>query len=140
MPGDALPIALSVVGLTKRYPGTLAVDLDPGQRLDFHQGEIHALVGENGAGKSTLVGMIAGTTAPTAGEILLGGVPHTPRDVVDARRSGVDIVLQEPGLVDTMTVEENLLLGRERKYAPRWLFTPRTRRRMAEEALERGSL
>ena len=135
MTGDAPRIALSVVGLRKRFPGTLAVDLDPGQRLDFREGEIHALVGENGAGKSTLVGMIAGTTRPTAGEILLDGVPHAPRDVVDARGLGVDIVLQEPGLVDTMTVEENLLLGRETDYAPRWLFLPRARRRLAQEAL-----
>ena len=58
-----------------------------------------------------------------------------PRDVVEARRNGVDIVLQEPGLIDTMTVEENLLLGRERIYAPRQLFLPGARRRLAESAL-----
>ena len=135
MIGDAAPTAISVVGLQKRYPGTLAVDLDPGQRLDFRQGTIHALVGENGAGKSTLVGMMAGITSPTSGQILLGGVPYAPRDVVEARSQGVDIVLQEPGLVDTMSVEENLLLGREAEYAPRWFFTPRARRRLAQEAL-----
>ena len=79
--------------------------------------------------------MIAGVTPSTDGEMLLDGRPYSPRDVVDARRLGVDIVLQEPGLVDTMNVEENLLLGRESLYAPRFLFTPRERRRLARAAL-----
>ena len=135
MTDDDSRAAISVVGLKKRYPGTLAVDLDPDQRLDFLSGEIHALVGENGAGKSTLVSMIAGITSPSDGTILLNAMPYAPGDVVEARRSGIDIVLQEPGLVDTMSVEENLLLGRETDYAPHWFFTPRARRRVAESTL-----
>jgi ABC-type sugar transport system ATPase subunit len=126
---------LSVRGIRKQYPGTLAVDLDPDSPLEFRAGTIHALVGENGAGKSTLVNVVSGVTEPTAGEILLAGEPSLPRDVVDARRQGVDIVFQEPGLVDTMTVEENLLLGREAIYAPRMFFVPRERRRLAKAAL-----
>jgi ABC-type sugar transport system ATPase subunit len=135
--GATLPgsVALRVVGMRKEYPGTLAVDFDPEQQLEFRSGEIHALVGENGAGKSTLLSMVAGVTPPTAGEMWLGGQLHAPRDPVEARRNGVDIVLQEPGLIDNMTVEENLLLGRERVYAPRQLFLPRARRRLAEAAL-----
>jgi ABC-type sugar transport system ATPase subunit len=129
-------LGLSVTGIRKRYPGTLAVDLDPDQRLDFRPGEIHGLVGENGAGKSTLVGIIAGIHRPTDGMLWLHGDPYAPSDAVDARRKGVDIVLQEPGLVDTMSVEENLLLGRESVYAPRIVFRPGTRRRMATEALQ----
>jgi ABC-type sugar transport system ATPase subunit len=128
-------VALGVTGLRKQYPGTLAVDLDPDQRLEFRRGEIHALVGENGAGKSTLVGLIAGVAEPSDGEMDLAGERYAPRDVVDARKRGVDIVLQEPGLVDTMTVEENLLLGREATYAPFGVFRPAVRRRLAEEVL-----
>ena len=127
--------AVRVVGMRKEYPGTLAVDFDPDQELSFLGGEIHALVGENGAGKSTLLSMIAGLTEPTAGEMWLGDQLHAPNDPVQARRNGVDIVLQEPGLIDTMTVEENLLLGRERIYAPRQLFQPRARRQLAESAM-----
>ncbi|HEY3524419.1 MAG TPA: sugar ABC transporter ATP-binding protein [Candidatus Limnocylindrales bacterium] len=126
---------LRLSGVRKEYPGTLAVDLDPDAPLDFTAGTIHALVGENGAGKSTLVGVISGITQPTAGTMVLGGRPYAPTDVVEARRQGVDIVLQEPGLIDTMSVEENLVLGREGVYAPRVLFSPGQRGRLAEQAL-----
>jgi ABC-type sugar transport system ATPase subunit len=122
--------------MRKEYPGTVAVDFDPDQGLDFLVGEIHGVVGENGAGKSTLLSMIAGVTEPTAGEMWLGGEPYAARDVIDARRNGIDIVLQEPGLIDTMSVEENLLLGRERLFAPQGVFLRRWRRRLAEAALE----
>ncbi|HET7028804.1 MAG TPA: sugar ABC transporter ATP-binding protein [Candidatus Limnocylindrales bacterium] len=134
-PPTARPAGLTVIGARKEYPGTIAVDFDPDDRLAFAQGEIHGLVGENGAGKSTLVSMIAGVVPLTAGAMQLGDAPYAPRDVVDARRTGVAIVLQEPGLVDTMSVEENLLLGRETVYAPRRVFRPAARRRLAENAL-----
>jgi ribose transport system ATP-binding protein len=132
---DAGAPALRLKGIRKQYPGTLAVDLDTDDALEFSPGTIHALVGENGAGKSTLVGVVAGVTPASDGEMLLAGRPYAPRDVVDARRQGVDIVIQEPGLVDTMSVEENLLLGRESTYAPRIFFTPGERRRLARAAL-----
>jgi ABC-type sugar transport system ATPase subunit len=129
--------ALEVIGLRKEYPGTLAVDLDPAAPLAFRRGEIHALVGENGAGKSTLVSMIAGVVSPTGGTMKLAATDYAPRDVVDARRTGVDIVLQEPGLVDTMSVEENLILGRETVYARWQMLLPRARRAPAAAALAR---
>ncbi len=126
---------LQLKGLRKAYPGTLAVDLDPDKVLDLEAGTIHALVGENGAGKSTLVGMISGSTPRSDGEMTFRGQPYAPRDVVDARRSGIDIVFQEPGLIDTMSVEENLLLGREVAYAPHVVFAPGERRRLARAAI-----
>jgi ribose transport system ATP-binding protein len=131
--------ALGMTGLRKEYPGTVAVDLNPDATLEFRHGEIHALVGENGAGKSTLVSMIAGVVTPTAGTMTLADGPYAPRDVVHARRLGVDIVLQEPGLIDTMSVEENLVLGRETTFAPYQVFRPSARRRPAEAALARLS-
>lgn len=127
---------LELDSIQKRFPGTLAVHLGP-EKLRFAAGEIHGLVGENGAGKSTLCKVIAGIVPPTAGSMALAGAPYAPHDAADGRRRGVDIVVQEPGLVDTMSVEDNLVLGREDVYAPRVVFAPRTRRALAAAALAR---
>lgn len=107
MPDGSSPV-LSCRGVTKAYPGLLALD---GVNLTIGPGELHALVGENGAGKSTLVKIIAGQTAPSGGEVLLGGqtVPYfSPRL---ARSRGVAIVPQHPDLFHSLTALENLFVG-----------------------------
>ncbi len=133
--GASKGAALTIEGVTKQYPGTVAVNFANDARLSFELGHIHALVGENGAGKSTLVSMIAGIQRPTSGRMTLLGHPYAPRDVVEARKLGVDIVVQEPGLIDHMSVEENIVLGREHLYAPYMVFDPRRRRELARRAL-----
>jgi ribose transport system ATP-binding protein len=97
-------------GLTKRYPGVLALD-----HVDFalEAGEVHVLFGENGAGKSTLISILAGASAPTSGTIEIAGEPVTVFTVRNARRLGVSAVFQEFSLVPTQTVLENLVLGEE---------------------------
>ncbi len=55
--------ALSVSGITKRFPGTVALDAVD---LQIQEGEVHGLVGENGAGKSTLVNIMNGSQQPDA--------------------------------------------------------------------------
>ncbi len=76
-------------------------------------GEIHAVVGENGAGKSTLVKIIAGVHAPDHGDPLSRRerdlIRHAPR----CHDASIAVVYQEPTLVPMLTVEENLVLGRE---------------------------
>lgn len=128
-------VVLSLVGVTRRYPGVKALWMEPEERLDFTRGCVHALAGQNGAGKSTLVNLIAGIQRPSSGKMLLDGKPYAPATAAEARARGVDIVLQEPALIDTMTVEENLLLGRERSFAPFGVFIPPARRRLAAAAL-----
>ena len=63
---------LAVKGLTKRYPGVVALD---GVGLEILPGEVHALVGENGAGKSTFIKCVAGAIRPDEGEIEICGEP-----------------------------------------------------------------
>jgi ribose transport system ATP-binding protein len=98
--GDSPVSLLRVEGLTKEFPGTLALD-----RIDFEvaRGEIHALVGENGAGKSTLIKILAGVYQADEGHIWLDGQPYTP-----GSGSQIAFIHQDLGLFAAMTVAENI--------------------------------
>lgn len=96
---------------TKRYSGVPAID---GVNFTLNQGEIHALCGENGAGKSTLTKVMAGVVELSSGELLIDGKAVNFRNPVEALSAGVAMVFQETSLVPTMTVGQNLYLGREK--------------------------
>lgn len=95
--------------ITKIFPGVRAVD---GVRLVIRAGQIHGLVGENGSGKSTLVKCLSGVHQPSAGRILHCGSPVVIHDPFTARSLGVGTIYQELSLVETMSVAENIFLGR----------------------------
>lgn len=97
-------------GITKRFPGVLAND---NISLDLRKREIHALLGENGAGKSTLMNILYGLYQPDSGEIFLNGQSvkiSNPRTAID---HGIGMVHQHFMLVPTLSVVENVTLGRE---------------------------
>jgi ribose transport system ATP-binding protein len=96
-------VLLQVRGLSKHFGGTLALDAVD---VDFAAGEVHALLGENGAGKSTLIKILAGVYRADAGEVLWRGRAIDPA----ADRLPIAFIHQELGLVDTMTVAENISL------------------------------
>jgi ribose transport system ATP-binding protein len=85
--------------------------------LEARGGEILAVLGENGAGKSTLMKVLAGATQPDSGTMTMRGAgsdePYVPRSPADARARGVAMIYQELSLAPHLTVEANLLLGRE---------------------------
>jgi ABC-type sugar transport system ATPase subunit len=119
---------LQVRGVTKRFPGVLALD---GVDFDVEAGEVHALLGENGAGKSTLVRIIAGDHAPDAGTLTIDGEAVPSGSPRDARAHGVRIVTQERSLVRSISVTENVLMGRlptNRLGAVDWRAAHRTAR------------
>jgi ribose transport system ATP-binding protein len=101
------PPRLRLRGVGKRYAAPVLADVD----LDLAPGEIHALMGANGAGKSTLAKIVSGLVAADAGAMTLDGQPYRPRHRRDAQRAGVQIVLQEPNLIPTLSVAENLFLA-----------------------------
>lgn len=105
----ASPFKLEVRGITKEYPGTKALD---DVSLGFAGGQVHALLGKNGAGKSTLVKIIAGSTRPSSGQLLVDGQPVDLRSPQDAFARGIATVYQEMSLVPELTVAENILFGR----------------------------
>lgn len=127
-------VLLAVRDLTKRYSVTVLDHV----RLDVHAGEIHALLGANGAGKSTMCRIIAGLVKPTAGTMTLAGQPFQPAGKQAAEAAGVQIVQQELNLIPTLTVAENVMLGR----MPQTLGVIRRRRLhdRARAALDRFAL
>jgi ribose transport system ATP-binding protein len=103
-----LPVLLQGRGIGKTYATPVLAGVD----FELHAGEVLALTGENGAGKSTLSKIVAGLVTPTAGTLTLAGAPYAPASRKDAERQGVRMVMQELSLVPTLSVAENLLLGR----------------------------
>ena len=79
--------------------------------LDLHAGEILALLGENGAGKSTLIKMLAGIHPPDEGQILVHGQHYQHRPAVAGERQTIAFIHQDLGLIDWMTVTENMAMG-----------------------------
>ena len=106
----AAPPVVRLRGVTKRFPGVLAVDAVD---LDIRPGEVHVVAGENGAGKSTLMKLLSQVEKPDAGTIEMGGEPVTHHGPGYAQTLGVAMVYQEFALAPALTVAENLFLGHE---------------------------
>ncbi len=108
-PAPASVPLLEMLGVGKDYSATTVLH---GVTLSLHAGEVLALTGENGAGKSTLSKILCGLEPATRGSLRLAGQPYAPSSRRDAEHQGVRMVMQELGLVPTLTVAENLLMGR----------------------------
>jgi len=102
----ATAAALELQGLTRRYPGVLALD---GVDLTLQRGEVHALAGENGAGKSSLIKILCGADRADGGQMRLFGAAYAPHSPLDAIRAGIRVVHQELHMLDELSVAENLL-------------------------------
>ena len=111
------PVAVRMTDIVKTFGETVA---NRGASLEVKRGEIHALVGENGAGKSTLMRILSGMYAADAGSMEVETTSGELRDVTgwntaEAIDAGVGMVHQHFMLVPTLTVAENVVLGREPK-------------------------
>jgi inositol transport system ATP-binding protein len=115
------------VGVSKQFAGVRALD---DVSLDVRAGEIHGLLGENGAGKSTLLKILSGAHPPSSGHIRFGGADYRPLDPNDAKHHGIVTIYQELSLIPTLTVAENIFIGR----APTGALGLIAWRRMRDEA------
>jgi ribose transport system ATP-binding protein len=122
---------LEMIEVSKAFGGTRALD---GVSLRVNAGEVHALIGENGAGKSTLMKILSGAHRPDSGTMSLGGVPYAPKGPREAREAGVAMIYQELALAPHLSVEANIMLGKERVRGG--LIRRGEHRRLVREALE----
>lgn len=99
---------LEMRGITKRFPGTVALDKVD---LTLKRGEILALIGENGAGKSTLMNVLMGNLIAEEGKIFLNNEEIVNHNPVEALHRGISMVPQELNLAQELTVAENIFLG-----------------------------
>lgn len=103
------PALLEVLGLTKSFGGALALDQVD---LTVLPGEVHGLLGENGSGKSTLIKILAGYHDPDAGSLVVNGeAVSLPLRPGEYRRLGFEFVHQDLGLVNSLSVVENLFMA-----------------------------
>jgi ribose transport system ATP-binding protein len=125
-------IRLRMRGIEKSFGPVHAL---AGVDLDVAAGGVHALIGENGAGKSTLMKVLSGAHEPDAGTMTLDDAPYRPSGPLDARRHGVAMIYQELALAPHLTVEQNIVLGREPSAGG--VVDRRAMRRAVNEALAR---
>jgi ABC-type branched-subunit amino acid transport system ATPase component len=134
--------ALEVLDITKRFGPVVALR---GVSLSLGQGEVLGLVGDNGAGKSTLISIISGVARPDSGQIRLNGKPWAETGARTIREAGIETVFQNLALVPTLSIVENMYLGRE-LYGPGMLaalarrIDKRRMRREVEAAFARLGL
>ena len=99
---------VEVCGVTRRFPGVLALDrIEAG----FRAGEVHAVVGENGAGKSTLMNILTGDLQPDEGEIRVDGQAVRFASPLQSRAAGIVVVYQELALCPSMSVADNIMMS-----------------------------
>ena len=100
---------LEIENVNKTFPGVKALN---DVSFKVKSGTVHALVGENGAGKSTLMKILSGVYSKDSGTIVFNGELIEKTSPSKAMSYGLSIIYQELNLVNTMTVGENIFLGR----------------------------
>jgi ribose transport system ATP-binding protein len=104
-------VLIELRGLTNEFPGVMALkDVS----FNIKKNTVHCIIGENGAGKSTLIKILTGALRRSGGMARLNGKDWDPRSTREAMRAGMSVLFQELNVVDQLTVEQNLTLGKEK--------------------------
>lgn len=128
---------LEIRGVSKSFPGVKALD---DVSFAINKGEVVGLIGENGAGKSTVLKVLNGIYAPDRGGIFVDGRQvniTSPRQAFD---SGIAMVFQEQSVLPTLTVAENIFLGREEEFLSFGLLSKSRMNAAAAEELKKVHL
>jgi len=92
--------------------------------FDLEQGEVLALAGENGAGKSTMMNILLGSIKASSGDMKLNGEEYKPESPSDALKQGISMIHQELCLVPSMSVAENVWIGRVKQFSRNGIYIP----------------
>ena len=103
-------LLLKLDGVTKRFPGVLALNA---VSLEVRAGEVHGITGENGAGKSTLIKILTGAHSCDTGQIVFAGQQLKSLTPRKSMQLGIACIYQELNLIPHLSVVENIFLGRE---------------------------
>ena len=103
---------LEMIDIEKKFNG---VSVLKKVNIDVVPGEVHALMGENGAGKSTLIKILTGVYPKDGGKIVFNGKECEINSRQDAARLGIGVIYQELSLIPTLSVMQNVMLGKEKK-------------------------
>ncbi len=113
---------LEVTNISKNFYSTHALtDVS----WDLEKGEVLALAGENGAGKSTMMNILLGSFPPSKGEMKFNGNEYKPKNPSDALNQGISMIHQELCLVPSMSVAENVWIGRVKNFSKNGIYMPR---------------
>lgn len=103
---------LEMENIDKSFPGVKALD---NVSFSVKRGEVHALIGENGAGKSTLMKVLNGVYKADRGELYIDSKKVELKSINHAQSLGLALIFQEINLVQTLSVAENIFLGKLKK-------------------------
>lgn len=106
---DNREVILDIRNVTKTFPGVKALT---DVTFQVRRGSVHALVGENGAGKSTLIKVLTGVYRADSGGYWFKGQEAHVKTPLEAQKLGLSVVHQELKLSETLSVAENIFLGR----------------------------
>lgn len=109
---------LELKHIEKSFPGVRALnDIS----LQIRIGEVRGIVGENGAGKSTLMKILTGIIKKDSGEIVIEGETVEIQSPIHAQKLGLSIIFQEFNLINSLSITENIFMGRLKKKKELWI-------------------
>lgn len=107
-----------------------------GVDFEVEPGEVHALMGENGAGKSTLMKILTGIYKRDEGSVIVNGKEVHYKNPKEAEQDGIAVIHQELNVIPTLSVSENIFLGREKTRGKTGIIRKKEMEEEAEKYLD----